>query len=490
MWYRVFPQLARTAMFGPRQPGGGYFGALGGPAGAAGGAPPQPAPAGFGTPGGWHRGVPGVQGPPQQPPGFGVPGGGGQGGGGQGGGGQGAGGGGPDIPITEMSRGHAQRALARAAAMILLTTTAAALWKGYAWVQGYRLVRRTKREPDPKKVEEVGPQEAEDVILMPGPVMEIPKGLARFAQGYERGGVTGGLSRAGYNWLAGIPHIAASLVRNRDWKGDVIIPPKDADNLPARRKHVGKFLLRNIVPLLEQTESLADPEVDGLAKVLRLLAMSKYDRAPMRQWYEAKLLDAAAKARGRALANAQDDPAGTDHYFREEARRFLEREQAWSDRIARYEAKLADVETAHGIEKVLWNLVPEAGTLPLYPTTPRHEEPKPTLHRGTASKMLMHLTEPDAKPLSRRDFSPWRSVPESIGRFRKRQLDSMKRQLFATKYWEQAAAKHSFADASAMIIEAAGRAGESKESTKQRIKRLAMAYLAMGDPAAEVEGED
>lgn len=135
-----------------------------------------------------------------------------------------------------------------------------AAWQGYRIENGYRLVRKLKtpiETPDHKILEE-------QVFALPSPLFEYQKIFGRSA------------SRNLYLNLARVPYIAASLAKNKDWKGDPIVDK--ALPIGDRSRQQIYYILKTYVAPVEAFESLSGQEQSAIEKVLNMLAISVYKR--------------------------------------------------------------------------------------------------------------------------------------------------------------------------------------------------------------------
>jgi hypothetical protein len=233
-------------------------------------------------------------------------------------------------------------AVARVAAMFMVSSVIMAL-KGYAWLQGYRYV---KGLPPPEGEGEPD----EDVILMFGPFSEVLKVPARLYEGYEHGGVMGAFQRVLGTQLAVVPGFVNQLLRNRDWKGDKVYTkgaPQDV-----KLKEMAQFTLRYLYPFLEEGESWRDEEQGQVNKILRIVAISKYKRGPMRKWYRRKLTKSLSDLRSWARAEARKRPDMADYYYQRAGREFRNEVEKLNDLLEHHEGKMEAMRSTSAIDRV------------------------------------------------------------------------------------------------------------------------------------------
>jgi len=171
----------------------------------------------------------------------------------------------------------------------LIWITAASI--GYRWMEGYRLVKSEKGGK-------------ESVMTLPGPMFEIEKLMGR------------AWTNTLYLNLARIPYLVASLLKNRDWKGETILNPQEAKTPAAKLEKAVDFvwyLTKTYVAPIERFDLLADDEQDALAKVMGMFAMAKYTRDSPRVWLAYKYA-LAAQNRSKAMRRLDKDDFSPENY--------------------------------------------------------------------------------------------------------------------------------------------------------------------------------
>jgi hypothetical protein len=213
---------------------------------------------------------------------------------------------------------------------------------GYAFMEGYRYIKKEKDEEGKDK---------ETVMLMFGPFSEPFKAWGRIEQGFKSGGVMKAMHRVFYNKLAALPHIAASIVRNRDWKGDPIAVPGAPDEV--NRKRFFNFLVQEMWPIAEQVESWSEEEQETIDNVLRLAAISRYSQKPKRDYLKRKLSTRLGQLRKWAKDEARKNPEMTAHFLRRAKEVYVEYANQISEEIETREAKLKAIQEGDIFERIM-----------------------------------------------------------------------------------------------------------------------------------------
>lgn len=133
-----------------------------------------------------------------------------------------------------------------------------ALLTGYTWKEYYRLTKKTEDELE------------ERVITIPGPLAELQKYLGR--------GPTGSF----YIYSSVPVHIAQSLIRNRDWKGDPIC--YEAESKAEQAADRADYVMRTYFAPVEGMAMLTDAEQDLRDRLMRYLSVSRYKRKAPEYW--------------------------------------------------------------------------------------------------------------------------------------------------------------------------------------------------------------
>lgn len=137
-----------------------------------------------------------------------------------------------------------------------------AAWRGYYLQEGYRLVKKL----DKPELSSEGKVLTERVITLPGPFAEIPKALWRLKEGPE------GL----FMYMAKVPQIAWSLMRNARWTGDPYWTEGASPDYQKREIIVN--LLRDYVAPVDRLALASEEENEAMDNILSFLGLATYKR--------------------------------------------------------------------------------------------------------------------------------------------------------------------------------------------------------------------
>ncbi|MFH2075782.1 MAG: hypothetical protein ABIJ57_10625 [Pseudomonadota bacterium] len=218
---------------------------------------------------------------------------------------------------------------------------------GYAFLEGYRYVKKVTDK-------ETG-EEREDVVQMAGPFSEPFKLYGRLVQGWESGTtptkkIQKAVERSLYNWLAPMPHMIASLLRNRNWKGDEIVTPGAPEGV--QLKQFARGVLEELYPILWDAEQWSNEKEPTINKVLRLATILKYRRRPMQEWYEVKLKRKMRDQRRYLRQVAEETPEILDEMTRKVAKGFQDYVDQLDADLAKAEGKLEGMSSKSAVERV------------------------------------------------------------------------------------------------------------------------------------------
>jgi len=264
---------------------------------------------------------------------------------------------------------------------------------GYAWVEGYRFVKR--EEPD-----EEGGDVTEKVFLMFGPWAEPFKAWGRAASGYRSGGVSNALARVFYNKTSPLLHAAWSMHwRGRDWRGRPIYSEVSKTDEVVRGQETAWFLLNELYPIVDQVWDWGKAEQTTFDNVVRLFAITHYTRKPMRTYYENKVSNKVTALRAWAKEQAEKDPAQAQHFFRRAADLTFEFVEMLSKTVQVHEEATAAMAKPWSIDKLIKAFTPEM----FWGVTMNDD----TISRNVQGQLLWQLLEgPPKRPTPRRNEMP------------------------------------------------------------------------------------
>jgi len=244
-----------------------------------------------------------------------------------------------------MSRAEGVKSLARIGGMLGLSMAQAAMM-GYALIEGYRFVKETGDDDEPE----------EDVALMVGPFAEPFKVVGRARQGYASGGIPKALLRVAFNKLAVFPHVAVSLVQGRNWRGEEIFTR--GATAGEKVAQLGKFLLHELYPIFQEADDWTNDKQEAVNKLLQLVAVTRYRRGPMRNYYMRRLKRDFADMKFNARKKMQDDPTNADRYAREASARMEKHSNQVQAYINANYDKLEKMKSPSAIDRIIAQFVP------------------------------------------------------------------------------------------------------------------------------------
>ncbi len=137
-----------------------------------------------------------------------------------------------------------------------------AAYKGYRYMEGYRLVKKL----DEPEITDKGEIVHERVVTLPGPFAKIPKAVERSKHGPE--GI--------YMYLAKVPQIAWGLARNRRWMGEPYYTEGASEEY--QRRELIYNVLRDYVAPIDTYELMTDAERNATDNLLSSFGLATYKR--------------------------------------------------------------------------------------------------------------------------------------------------------------------------------------------------------------------